>query len=78
VGLILSPDVADLALKTDNLRWKFVSWVAMKCQQLSQKKNRIAFFDSVLLRTGGASQATLSYFQKSHGYVCFSYVLHSS
>ena len=66
--MLLAPDVDVAVLGDEQLRTRFVCWVASQCLQISQKKNRIALFNSLLLKSGGASQPALAQMKKSFGY----------
>lgn len=64
----MAPEVADIVLDDIDYSSRFVSWVATQCLDLSQKKNRLALYNSLMLKAGGASQAALSHTKKSQGY----------
>ena len=66
-GIILSPDVANIVLEDDDYSSAFVSWVASHCLNLSQKKNRLALYNSLILKAGGASQSALAFAKTTQG-----------
>jgi len=63
--MLLDHDVASSALADMDVRSNFVGWVATQC--LSQKRNRLALFHSLLVKSGGASQSVLLHMKKTHG-----------
>ena len=63
--MMLSPEAAAIALADDDLKIRFVSWI-------SQKKNRLAVFNSLLLKASGASHSAVSRMKKSFGYFSIS------
>ena len=66
--MFFSVEVAASALTVSDVSSRFVSWVATECLDISQKKNRLALYNSFLLKCGGASQSALLHMKKSFGY----------
>jgi hypothetical protein len=66
-GMLLSSEVASSALTDPDVKSCFVSWVSTECLAISQKKNRLALYDSFLLKAGGATQSALIHMRKSFG-----------
>jgi hypothetical protein len=66
--MLLSNEVATSALTDTDVRSRFISWVAAECLDISQKKNRLALYNSFLLKAGGATQSALLYMKKSTRY----------
>ena len=75
--MMLSPEAAAIALAADDLKIRFVSWIGTEIQRISQKKNRLAVFNSLLLKASGASHSAVSHLKRSFGY-CFLFPIHSS
>jgi len=69
--MLLSPDVATIVLADNDLRTRFVSWTATEIQRISQKKNRVAIFNSLVLKAMGASHSAVLHMKKAHGYFPF-------
>ena len=67
-GMLLSHEVATSALTEPDVKSRFVSWVSAECLDISQKKNRVALYNSFLLKSGGATQSALVHMRKSCGY----------
>ena len=67
-GMLLSHEVATSALTDPDVKSRFVSWVSAECLDISQKKNRVALYNSFLLKSGGATQSALVHMRKSCGY----------
>ena len=65
--MLLDHDVATSALADMDVRSNFVGWVATQCLKISQKRNRLALYHSLLVKSGGASQSVLSHMKKTHG-----------
>ncbi len=62
--MMLSPEAATIALANDDLKIRFVSWIGTEIQRISQKKNRLAVFNSLLLKASGASHSAVSHLEK--------------
>ena len=69
--MILSPEAAAIALADEDLKIRFVSWIGIETQRISQKKNRLAVFNSLLLKASGASHSAVSHLKSSFGYTVF-------
>jgi hypothetical protein len=67
--MMISADVVAAALSDVQTRTRFIRWVATQCQQISQKRNRLALHTSLLLKSGGASHSTLNYLRNATGFV---------
>jgi hypothetical protein len=68
---MLSPEAAAIVLADDDLKIRFVTWIGTEIQRISQKKNRLAVFNSLLLKASGASHSAVSRMKKSFGYFHF-------
>ena len=66
--MLLNSEVAASAFTDPDVKSRFVSWVATECLEISQKRNRLALYNSFLLKAGGASQSALTHARKSVGY----------
>ena len=66
--MLLNSEVAASAFTDPDVKSRFVSWVATECLEISQKRNRLALYNSFLLKAGGASQSALTHARKSFGY----------
>ena len=69
--MMLSPEAAAIVLADDDLKIRFVTWIGTEIQRISQKKNRLAVFNSLLLKASGASHSSVSRMKKSFGYFPF-------
>ena len=57
---MLSHEAAAIVLADDDLKIRFVTWIGTEIQRISQKKNRLAVFNSLLLKASGASHSAVS------------------
>jgi hypothetical protein len=69
--MMLFPESAAIVLADDDLKIRFVTWIGTEIQRISQKKNRLAVFNSLLLKASGASHSAVSRMKKSFGYIPF-------
>ena len=65
--MLLDPEVAASALTVPDVSAPFVSWVSAQCLHISQKKNRMALHNYLLLRSSGASHSALSHVKNAFG-----------
>ena len=71
---MVSPDAAAIVLADDELKMRLVTWVGTEIQRISQK-NRLAVFNSLLLKSSGASHSSVSYMKRAFGYTSISDLL---
>ena len=69
MDLTLDPAVAMHAIADVQMRTRFVTWVASKCQQRNKKDNRLSFYNDIMLKAGGVSSVALDAASQSHGYM---------
>ena len=69
--MMLSPEAAAIALANEDLKIRFVSWIGIEIQRISQKKNRLAVFNSLLLKASGAGHSAVSHLKRYFGYTVF-------
>ena len=53
------PDVMALLLQMSQLRSQFLAWLAGEMRLLSQKRNKLAWLETLDLKTGGATTSAL-------------------
>src|SRR4051794_4880674 len=70
--MMLSPEVPAIVLADHELKIRFVSWIGTEIQRISQKKNRLGVFNSLLLKASGASHSAASHLKRAFGYIPFS------
>ena len=63
------PDVMALLLQMSHLRSQFLAWLAGEMRLLSQKRNKLAWLETLDLKTGGATTSALKMANKKSRYL---------
>jgi hypothetical protein len=66
LGIQDTDDIVQVVLEDLDLRAEFTSWISASCRKSSQKRNRLAFNETLELKMGGASRMTLDSMHKKH------------
>ena len=69
--MLLSPDVAAIVLADHDLKIRFVTWTGIEIQRISQKKNRLAVYNSLVVKASGAGHFGVSHLKRSFGTFLF-------
>jgi len=73
--LPVDPDVMTSLLQMSDLRSQFLAWLASEMRFVSQKQNKLAWLETLDLKTGGASTSALKLSYKKTRCIPSSHIL---